>query len=285
MRFVATATAWWQSFARPYQTRGTGASCPTRRTALTAGDAGACSPGAVGAYWDGTWPPRAAARPAWQSPRNDGAYVALEEHIGVRRIVRAHGDVGVISYSLRIVGPSGTVPVLIDVAGAATASATTGASFTVESRWNLLDAVTSLAGDDIRSGQLSGRFNQSFGHTVSLMLATNHVYSISMVADAAGAAPTLRAALSPPYPNPFNPRTALELSLPVAGRVSVGLYDTRGRLVDVIADQTFPAGLQTLTWTGTDRTGQPVGSGVYVTLLLVDGREQPDGRHRLVLVR
>lgn len=98
-------------------------------------------------------------------------------------------------------------------------------------------------------------------------------------------APALRATLSAPYPNPFNPRTALELSLPSAARVFVGLYDTRGRQVAALADGNLPAGRSTLTWMGDALGGLPVGSGVYLTRLVVDGREQPEGRHRLVLVR
>lgn len=97
---------------------------------------------------------------------------------------------GFLTYFFEILGPSGAVPVLIDVAGEAAAFASSGASFAVESRWDLLDSGASLAGDDIRSGQLSGSFNQNFGRTVSLTLATNHVYSVFMLADA-GAAATL----------------------------------------------------------------------------------------------
>jgi hypothetical protein len=97
---------------------------------------------------------------------------------------------GFLTYFFEILGPSGAVPVLIDVAGGATAFASPGASFAVESRWDLLDSGASLAGDDIRSGQLSGNFNESFDRTVILTLATNHVYSVFMLADA-GAAATL----------------------------------------------------------------------------------------------
>ena len=94
-----------------------------------------------------------------------------------------------LTYAFEIVGPSGAVPVLVDVAGAASASSTSGASFAVESRWDLFDAaLVSLAGDDIRSGQLSGTFSQSFSHTVSLSLVANQVYSVFMLADAAAAA-------------------------------------------------------------------------------------------------
>ena len=77
---------------------------------------------------------------------------------------------------------------LINVAGAASAIATSGASFAVESRWDLLDSGAPISGDDIRSGQLSGSFSQSFNRTVNLTLAANHVYSMFMLADAAATA-------------------------------------------------------------------------------------------------
>lgn len=99
--------------------------------------------------------------------------------------------VGALTYYLQIDGPAGSVPVLIDVAGAATALASPGASFVVQSRWNLYDSValtTELAGDQIDSTQITGSFGQSFDRTVSLTLLTNHVYPIFMLADAEAAA-------------------------------------------------------------------------------------------------
>lgn len=93
-----------------------------------------------------------------------------------------------LDYALEIAGPAGSVPVLIDVAGGASGVASPGASFAVESRWDLLDGGSSLAGDDIRSGQLTGNFGQEFRRTVRLTLATNHAYSLFMLADAFSAA-------------------------------------------------------------------------------------------------
>jgi PEP-CTERM motif len=110
------------------------------------------------------------------------------------------GQVGVIfgradaalTYFFEVVGPTGSVPVLIDVAGAVTGTATTGASFVLTSRWDLFDlANRSLAGDNISTPQLSGTFTQSFGRTVSLSLATNQFYSITLFADAEAAATDL----------------------------------------------------------------------------------------------
>jgi hypothetical protein len=93
-----------------------------------------------------------------------------------------------LDYALEIIGPVGNAPVLIDVAGGASGVANAGASFAVESRWDLLDGDSSLAGDDIRSGQLTGSFGQGFSRTVSLTLATNRPYSVFLLADVFSAA-------------------------------------------------------------------------------------------------
>lgn len=145
------------------------------------------------------------------SPNNFGSFTLADPRFGVVSVTAAgtpapaltadasigpnlspgifgRGDMSLI-YSLEILGPAGVVPVLIGAAGAAQGFAASGASFAVESFWQLRDAGTVLIGDDIRSGQIDGgSFSQSFGHTVGISLATNHVYAIAMLADAAAAA-------------------------------------------------------------------------------------------------
>jgi hypothetical protein len=94
----------------------------------------------------------------------------------------------ILTYALEIVGPAGDVPVVITASGIASAFADDGASFAVETRWGLLDGGATLVGDDIRSGQLTGIFNQSFGGTHDVELAANHLYTVFILADAAAAA-------------------------------------------------------------------------------------------------
>jgi hypothetical protein len=97
----------------------------------------------------------------------------------------------VMTYAFEILGPADSVPVVIDVAGSAQGEGSAGASFAVTSLWQLFDSAAMslvLASDEVRSGQLSGRFNQGFNHEVSLTLFTNHVYPIFLLADAAAAA-------------------------------------------------------------------------------------------------
>lgn len=93
-----------------------------------------------------------------------------------------------LTYAMEIVGPSAVVPIVIDVSGFASGFSDAGGSFAVETRWNLFDGSVALAGDDIRSGQLSGRFSQGFNRTIDLMLASNQLYTVFMLADAAAAA-------------------------------------------------------------------------------------------------
>ena len=67
------------------------------------------------------------------------------------------------------------------------------------------------------------------------------------------------------YPNPFNPSTTVSYSLPVAGRVSLRLYDVRGRLVDELVTESVTAGDHKMTY-------QPeVASGVYFLRLEAGG--------------
>ena len=117
------------------------------------------------------------------------ALLIADAIIGPNPIASVFGRAEILlNYGVEVVGSPGAVAVLIDVTGTASALANAGASFAVESRWDLLDSGTSLAGDDIRSGQLTGSFGQSFDRTVSLALTANHRYTLFMLVDTASAA-------------------------------------------------------------------------------------------------
>jgi hypothetical protein len=65
------------------------------------------------------------------------------------------------------------------------------------------------------------------------------------------------------YPNPFNPATTVEFALPVAGRVSLKVYNLMGQEVVTLANGEMPAGYHQVYWGGEDNRGEPVSSGVY----------------------
>jgi len=68
--------------------------------------------------------------------------------------------------------------------------------------------------------------------------------------------------VSPNYPNPFNPSTTLDYTLPEDAEVTIKIYDTMGRMVfDYSGTQN--AGRYTFKWDGINKNGQTVSSGVY----------------------
>jgi hypothetical protein len=66
------------------------------------------------------------------------------------------------------------------------------------------------------------------------------------------------------YPNPFNPQTKIEFTLPQRGHVSVKIFNVRGELVRILVDDVREADLVHVeVWNGTDDRGAEVSSGVY----------------------
>ena len=73
--------------------------------------------------------------------------------------------------------------------------------------------------------------------------------------------------LEPNYPNPFRSTTTISFSVTEQGLahpVRLSVYDLQGRRVAVLVDGRLAPGRHTVTWDGTRRGGQPLGSGVYV---------------------
>jgi len=64
--------------------------------------------------------------------------------------------------------------------------------------------------------------------------------------------------VSDAYPNPFNPVTNLNLTLPSEVMVDVRVYSVTGQVVDVITSRTMAAGYHTLAWNAAD-----LSSGMY----------------------
>ena len=65
--------------------------------------------------------------------------------------------------------------------------------------------------------------------------------------------------LSAAYPNPFNPVTSLNLTMPTEGFVSVKAYNLAGQVVGIIADANYTAGTHSLTWDASN-----LSSGAYL---------------------
>ncbi|MBC8277219.1 MAG: T9SS type A sorting domain-containing protein [FCB group bacterium] len=83
--------------------------------------------------------------------------------------------------------------------------------------------------------------------------------------------------LSPAYPNPFNPATKFNFTLPVAGEVSLSVYDISGRTVGRLINGRMNAGLHEIAFDGSG-----LSSGIYFTRLQTGDFQQTQ---KIVLVK
>lgn len=77
------------------------------------------------------------------------------------------------------------------------------------------------------------------------------------------------------WPNPTPPSTGTSLSFDLArpGRTHLGIYDIRGRLVQLLLDDTLEAGRHERIWDGRDESGRTVAAGTYFYRLGAVGGE------------
>lgn len=76
------------------------------------------------------------------------------------------------------------------------------------------------------------------------------------------------------FPNPFNPITHIRFAIPEKNhqnRVTVTVFDLNGRKVKTLLDQPLNAGMYSVTWNGTNESGEKAGSGMYLSVLKVGG--------------
>jgi len=69
------------------------------------------------------------------------------------------------------------------------------------------------------------------------------------------------------FPNPFNPQTTVQFSLPESGIARLDVYDTNGRRVRTLLEGFLGAGVHTVDWDGKDDSGSELSSGLYFSCL------------------
>lgn len=65
------------------------------------------------------------------------------------------------------------------------------------------------------------------------------------------------------YPNPFNPTTLISYNLPKSDHVKLEIFDTLGKSVRVLVNETQNSGIKNINWDGTDNFGNILSSGIY----------------------
>ena len=69
------------------------------------------------------------------------------------------------------------------------------------------------------------------------------------------------------YPNPFNPVTTIRYGLPEPRNVRVTVVNILGQEITELINGWKDIGRHEVVWQGHDRTGKPVASGMYFTVL------------------
>jgi hypothetical protein len=73
------------------------------------------------------------------------------------------------------------------------------------------------------------------------------------------------------FPNPFNDRTTIQVSLTRAGNILLSVYDVTGRRVAVLQDGRLERGRNEIIWRGMIHNGNLLPSGVYFLRLEARG--------------
>ena len=83
---------------------------------------------------------------------------------------------------------------------------------------------------------------------------------------------TLRLSLGQSLPNPMRESARIDFVMPRAGKLSMKVYDTAGRLVRTLADGPVEAGPGSLHWDGKGESGHRMPAGVYFYRLSAEGQ-------------
>ena len=144
--------------------------------------------------------------------------------------------------------------------------------------------VTFHNGDSIRV--IRGNLVWSFGNMKitprDSFDVIGHVKKIVSVRDEGGFIPEAFS-LSQNFPNPFNPETELNYSLPVSGEVKLVIYNLLGQQVVTLVDEFQPSGNYSAKWNGRDDLGRLLSSGVYFYRMNVDNGKFTDVKKMLLL--
>ena len=74
-------------------------------------------------------------------------------------------------------------------------------------------------------------------------------------------------ALHASFPNPFNSATRIQFDVADYSQITLKIYDLLGRQVKILIDERLAPGFHTVSWNGTNQSGNSVASGVYYALL------------------
>ena len=78
--------------------------------------------------------------------------------------------------------------------------------------------------------------------------------------------------ISDAYPNPFNPVTAINISIPKGSEIIIVVHDLLGRRLLKIDKHFLKAGNYQFIWSGKNASGENVASGIYLISVQYDNK-------------
>ena len=165
----------------------------------------------------------------------------------------------VIYYDTTVVTPSGDNAILVQYK---TAAGYTGSTVGIQ------DPTSTIAIQDLCDGTLAhGAAPIAAGRAIKYTTKD----PTAVAEPVSSALPDTRLTLTS-LGNPSRGRVTLSYSVPVAGLVTLAVYDGAGRLVRELAGGPCRVGAHHIAWDGTDALGRKVGAGVYLVRLVTDGK-------------
>jgi hypothetical protein len=79
------------------------------------------------------------------------------------------------------------------------------------------------------------------------------------------------------YPNPFNPSTGIRFEMPIAGRMSLSVFDVTGKKVRELVNEYMNAGAHEARFVADE--GKTLSSGVYLYQLIVQPSDGAQAEH------
>ena len=137
--------------------------------------------------------------------------------------------------------------------------------------WSGYNDLSALAGYNIK---LRIGFHSNSNQPSSFGIKLDNIMLYTIDSNPTGSEPELipiNKSVISNYPNPFNPETTIKLTLPESGKITLKVYNAKGRLVKTLFNDFKTAGISTIIWNGTDNAGSQVSSGIYFYKLETSG--------------
>ena len=140
-------------------------------------------------------------------------------------------------------------------------------------QWQMIEvSLDGLDSDDpIESLRFIGSLRGTFYLDEIRLVAAPHSGSVTAMREERNQSGAPREfALDPNYPNPFNSSTTIRYRIEEPGRVRLEVFDIQGQKVKTLANGDVGPGVYQVEWDGTDASGKPVATGVYLARLQKD---------------